>query len=235
MHAKVASPAAGVSRGNYNPTNERWWRGSGRWDRLISGLSIRADARWDDKKGHRGRTLIRCLRGGFWAQLLDCTWLRITAANSSKVHLQRICQTARTNRPDARQRKTNGVHRPASTSPGLFQKTIPSHVRKGRTSNAKQHLWLELSIRRSEIKVLSQTVEALFSLSLLEDSWTQNSHQGFVPESFVPLCKQTPADGARFLPKQKLPRCWELWGQYWASSHRKKRKKKYRTENNRTK
>ena len=134
-------------------------------------------------------------------QLPDSTRLRITAANSSKVHLQRIRQTARTNLPDPRQQKTNGVHRPSQHISGrfhrCFQKTIPSHVRKGRTLNAKQHLWLEFSVRPWERKVLSLTMEALFCLSLLEDSWSQKPHQGFIPHFFFLLLKLTPTDGAR--------------------------------------
>lgn len=113
-------------------------------------------------------------------------------------------------------------------------RTIPRHVREGRASNAKQHLWLELSIRPGEINVL--TMEALFCLSLLEDSRIPTPHRGFVPEPFLLLRKHTPTDGAWFFQNKSCDAAGNCGGSIGQVQTRKKKKHTHnRTKKNRAK
>lgn len=73
--AKV-SPAAvlalGGSPGNESPPNKRRWHGMRRRDQLILGISIRADACWDNKRGcSRARSQRRFLSAAAWLYMIE--------------------------------------------------------------------------------------------------------------------------------------------------------------------
>lgn len=121
----------------------------------------------------------------------------------------------------------------------FFRKTILDHVREGRTSNVKQHLWLELSIRPSALRNKSAksnhgglVLLVLIGAFLDPEPLTGGSFQNLFLLRRGRIWRQTELG---FFPRQALRCLRERWGGAVGQDPTIRRRTKKGTKNNRAK